>query len=211
MTELNTLIRTLSESAQAVKPSVRPLRLCLIWAAGTVAYIMFSAFLLGLRDDLLFRLQSPLYLLELALLAAVILSTFLAVALLSFPDLHQRRWLAWLPLPSAFMFIAVLFLGFQESLLPAGPAAPGMECLICISLLSLAPAVWIMAVLRSQASTHYHLAGGLALLAAAGIGGFILRLCEKTDAIIHIIQWHYLPLIGAVAAGLWLGRKFIKW
>lgn len=210
MTELDALIASLAESAQPVRPAPHPLRLCLRWSAGAFIYIALASLMLGWRADLAARLHSPLFLAELGLLAAVMVSTLLAAALLSFPDLHQKARLAWLPLPALALFAAFLFTSFTDS--PALPPPPhGMECLTCITLLATAPAAWVMHVLRRQASTHYRLAGSLALLASASIGGLTLRLSENTDSVAHLIQWHYLPLAGFGVAGLALGRKFLKW
>jgi hypothetical protein len=38
-----------------------------------------------------------------------------------------------------------------------------------------------------------------------------LRLHEMNDSIIHLIQWHYLPMLAFGLIGLWLGRVLLKW
>lgn len=43
------------------------------------------------------------------------------------------------------------------------------------------------------------------------MGALSLRLSEQTDSILHVIQWHYLPMIAVSLVGLWLGKTLLKW
>ena len=83
--------------------------------------------------------------------------------------------------------------------------------IIVIILVSLLPAAWTFYSLRKLASIHYRLAGGLALLSAASIGALWLRLYEVNDSIIHVVEWHYLPMLFIGFIGLWLGEIILKW
>jgi len=38
-----------------------------------------------------------------------------------------------------------------------------------------------------------------------------LRLYEQTDSIMHVIEWHYLPMIVFGIIGMWLGKTALKW
>jgi hypothetical protein len=51
-------------------------------------------------------------------------------------------------------------------------------------------------------STHYRLAGSVALLSAFSVGALWLRLHEANDSIVHVIEWHYLPILAIGIAGL---------
>ena len=53
--------------------------------------------------------------------------------------------------------------------------------------------------------------GCIALLFAFSIGAIWLRLYEQNDSIMHVIQWHYLPMIVFGIIGLWLGKLILKW
>jgi len=65
--------------------------------------------------------------------------------------------------------------------------------------------------MRKYASTHYRLAGSVALLSAFSVGAMWLRLHEVNDSIAHVIEWHYLPMLAIGLIGLWLGRVVLKW
>jgi hypothetical protein len=65
--------------------------------------------------------------------------------------------------------------------------------------------------MRKYASTHYRLAGSVALLFSFSVGALWLRLHEMTDSIVHVIEWHYLPMLVIGIVGLWLGQRLLKW
>ena len=85
------------------------------------------------------------------------------------------------------------------------------ECTFCIVLVALLPAAWYFLGIRRFASTRYRWAGSIVLLSALSIGALWLRLSEPNDSIVHVIQWHYLPMLGFGLAGLWLGKLILKW
>jgi hypothetical protein len=65
--------------------------------------------------------------------------------------------------------------------------------------------------MRKYASTHSYWAGSIALLFAFSVGALWLRLHEINDSILHVVEWHYLPMLGFGLAGLWLGKTLLKW
>ncbi|MDP1634786.1 MAG: NrsF family protein [Gallionellaceae bacterium] len=78
-------------------------------------------------------------------------------------------------------------------------------------MFSLLPAAWTFFSMRRFASTHYCWASSIALLSAFSVGALWLRLHELNDSIIHVIQWHYLPMLGIGLIGWWLGKRVLKW
>jgi hypothetical protein len=65
--------------------------------------------------------------------------------------------------------------------------------------------------MRNFASTHYRWAGSIAILSAFSVGALWLRLQEVNDSIVHVIEWHYLPMLAVGVVGLWLGKWLLKW
>jgi len=82
---------------------------------------------------------------------------------------------------------------------------------LSITLLALLPAVSIFFVMRKFASTHLYWSGGIAMLAAFSVGALWLRLYEQTDSIMHVIEWHYLPMVLIGLTGMVLGKLILKW
>lgn len=208
---LEQLVAELADDAAKVVPAPHPYLLSLKWMAAAAVYLAVSLALSGVRPDLLQALQHPWFIAELAVLLLVFIATSLSAALLSFPDLHQKQGLAFVPVwMFALLVLVILFAWYADS-----PSAPlpvhSVKCTIDIALLSLLPAVWTFYVMRRFASTHYHWAGSIALLSAFSVGALWLRLYEVNDSIIHVIQWHYLPMLGVALVGWLSGRAVLKW
>ncbi len=205
------LIASLSERMEPIKRPANPFALFLKWLAGSLAYMGMLLLFFGLRQNLLIKFHSPLFLAELGFLASIMITSALSAAILSFPDIYQKRWLVFTPVLPLLLFIATLFIAWQNDNPPAPLPPHGIECLACITMFSLLPAAFMLFILRKQASTHYAIAGSIALISAASVGCLTLRLSENTDSIPHLVEWHYLPMIGFGILGLWVGRKLLKW
>lgn len=211
MKDIDTLIATLAQEAAPLKPAPHPFVLFAQWLGGATAYIALTLLYSGLRPDLLARLHSPLYLLELVLLLGTIATASLSAALLAFPDMHQKRRMAFLPVLMFALLAVLIAISWQADSPPSPPPVHSVECLLYIAFLALLPAAWMFYSMRKFASTHHYLAGSIALLAAFSIGALSLRLSEQTDSILHVMQWHYLPMIAVSLIGLWLGKVLLKW
>jgi hypothetical protein len=211
MGNIEELIAKLAQDTAAVKPAPHPYMLSLKWMGGAAAYLLLSLMLSGLRPDLMLKLHEPWYAAEIAALVGIFVATSISAALLSFPDMHQMRRAAFAPVIMFALFVLVMFLAWQADTPPAPLPVHSFECTASITLFSLLPAVWTFFEMRKFASTHYHWAGCIALLFAFSIGAIWLRLYEQNDSIMHVIQWHYLPMIVFGIIGLWLGKLILKW
>ncbi len=211
MVNIEELIDTLAQDTTAVKPAPHPYLLSLKWMGWSVAYLLVSLMFMGLRPDMAIKLHEPWFVAEVMALGGIFIATSVSAALLSFPDMHQMRRLAFAPVMAFVLFVLVMFLAWQADNPPAPLPVHSFECTIGIALFSLLPTVWTLYAMRKFASTHYHWAGSTALLAAFSIGALWLRLYEINDSIMHVVEWHYLPMIAFGIAGFGLGRTFLKW
>jgi hypothetical protein len=211
MENIDDLINKLAQDAAPVKQASHPYMLSLKWMGAALAYLVFSLIFSGLRPDIGLKLQQPWFVIEMVMLASIFVATSLSAALLSFPDMHQMRRLVLAPVVTFALFVLVIFLAWQADSPPAPLPVHSFECTISITLVSLLPAVWTFYAMRKFASTHYHWAGSIALLSAFSVGALWLRLHEVNDSIMHVVEWHYLPMIACGILGLWLGKKILKW
>lgn len=211
MGNINELIDKLAQDGAAVKPAHHPVLLSLEWIAIAVFYVAIALMFSGFRADLMVKLRDTWFAAELAALVAIFIATSLSAALLSFPDLHQMRRAALAPALTFALFALVMFFAWRADSPPSLPPVHGIECTLSITLLAILPAAWIFYVMRKFASTHPYRAGSIALLAAFSVGALWLRLYEQTDSIMHVIEWHYLPMILIGMAGMWLGKVVLKW
>ncbi len=211
MENIDELISKLAQDTATVKRVPHPFMLSIEWMVVAVFYLAVSLMISGARHDLLPKLHDPWFAAEIAALVGIFISTSLSAALLSYPDLHQKRRIALAPVAAFALFVLVVFFAWRADNPPAPLPVHSFECTLSITLLSLLPAAWIFYVMRRFASTHTHWAGGIAFLFAFSIGALWLRLYEQNDSIMHVIQWHYLPMIGFGIIGMWLGKVVLKW
>jgi len=211
MDNIEQLVASLSKEASAVKPAPHPFMLSLRWTIAAAIYLAVSLAISGLRPEFLEKLHNPWLLAELAALLGLFIVTTLSAALLAFPDLHQKRVLAFAPIVPALIFLIVILLAWRADNPPAPLPVHSFECTLSITLMTLLPAVWTFYSMRKFASTHYRLAGSVALLSAFSVGALWLRLHEANDSILHVVEWHYLPMLGIGLLGLWLGKVLLKW
>jgi hypothetical protein len=210
MNDIEQLVESLAAEA-AVQPAPSPFRLSLKWMAAATAYLAVSLAVSGLRPDLLQALQQPWFTFELCALLLILITTSLSAALLAFPDLHQKRMLASAPLGAFALFLLTMLGAWSADNPPAPLPLHSFECTLSITLVSLLPTAWTLYMMRQYASTHPRLAGSIALLSAFSVGALWLRLHEINDSILHLMQWHYLPMAAFGLLGLWLGKILLKW
>jgi hypothetical protein len=222
MASVDELITSLTETAAPTRPAAGPFILFLRWSAYAVLYIAILLFFFGFRDDIRDQLNyNSLFRFEIGALASLLIASLLSASTLSFPDMHQKELIVWLPVLPLLCFIDVLYASWLIEVQSTPwmgdtrPRAPlpdhDIICLLCITLFSVLPAAVMIRALRQQATTHYYAAGGIALLASSSLGCLTLRLSEKTNSIPHLVEWHYLPMAGFSLLGLWLGRRYLKW
>lgn len=211
MGKIEELVDRLAQDAVPVKPAPHPFMLSLAWVAGAAVYLVLSLWVSGLRPDLMQKFHEPWFVAELVLLALIFIATSLSAAVLVFPDLHQMRRLALAPAGLFALFMAIMFLAWRADVPPAPLPVHSFRCTVYILLFSLLPAAWTFYSMRKFASTHYRWAGGIALLSAFSIGALWMRLHELNDSVIHVIEWHYLPMLGIGFVGWWLGKRLLKW
>lgn len=211
MSNIDDLVGRLAQDMGVVKPAPHPYILCLKWMVAAAIYLAVSLAFSGLRPDFMLRISNPWYVAELAALLGVFIVTALSAALLAFPDMHQKPRLVFASALPFIMFLGILFFAWSADSPPAPLPVHGIECTHSIALMTLLPALWAFYSLRKYASTHYRLVGSIALLSAFSVGALWLRLYEANDSILHVIEWHYLPMLAIGLVGLWLGKVVLKW
>lgn len=211
MTNIDDLVARLAQDAAAVKPAPHPFILGLQWVGAAAIYLAIAFVFFDPRPDLFEKFHSPWFAAEIATLLTILVVTSLSAALLAFPDLYQKRRLAFAPILPFVLLLFVMYFSWHADSPPAPPPLHSVECTMSITLMSLLPAVWTFYFMRKYASTHYRLAGSIALLSSFSIGALWLRLLEETDSIAHVIVWHYLPMLFIGMIGWWLGTKLLRW
>ncbi len=211
MKDFDQLIAQLADDAPTIKPAPHPYSLSLKWIGAATLYIAVSLTVSGVRPDWRQAFTQPWFVAEVATLLVLFIATSLSAALLSFPDLHQKRTLAFAPLWILGLFLVLMLLSWSADNPPAALPEHSFQCTLCIILVALLPTGWTFYAMRNFASTHYRWAGSIAILSAFSVGALWLRLQEVNDSIVHVIEWHYLPMLAVGVVGLWLGKWLLKW
>jgi hypothetical protein len=211
MNNLDSLVESLAADVKPVKRLLSPLQLTLLWSAAAIIYLVVTLLLTGFRADIAQSLRNVWFNMELLALLLLFVSATLSAAVLAFPDLYQRRALAWAPVVTLLLFIAVMVGAWLADSPPSPKPVHSIECTASITLTALLPALWTFLSLRRYASTHSQWAGSVALLSAFSVGAIWLRLHEETDSIAHEVVWHYLPMLAIGLIGFWLGKRLLKW
>jgi len=214
MPKIDQTIETILADAKPVSPVARPEITFFIWCGITlVATLILMAFS-GFRPDLSQQVHTPLFVFEVVSLLLLIASTALVAIWLSFPDLHQKPWVVFLPLIPVGLYVGCILYGVMnpemETVLPED-AGNGINCVLCITMYSLIPGFWMFRTLRRHATTRPMLAGALSLLASASIGLLALKFLEGNDSILHLVEWHLIPIVLFGVLGAFIGKKFLRW
>ena len=211
MENIDDLVARLAQDVSTVKPVLHPFILSLKLIGDAMIYLVVLLALSGLRPDWPVKFHNPWFVAEITALLGTFLSTVLSATLLGFPDQYQKRNLVWVPIWVFVLFLLILFCAWRADSPPAPLPIHSFECTLGIMLIALLPSMWTFYTMRKYASTHYRLAGSVALLSSFSVGALWLRLHEMTDSIVHVVEWHYLPMLAIGIAGLWLGKYLLKW
>ena len=179
-----------------------------------VIYAVAASLFVGRRPDLVFQVERPFYLLELALLLLIAFTSLRAALFLSYPDNYQQKRVGVLPLISVIELVGLIGL---QMLMPADTrmqlplGGNGMDCATCICVFAIFPSALLFALLRKGATTHPLRAGLFIALSTASIGCLVLRLAEPNDSLIHVLQWHYLTTFLFALFGVFIGKIALRW
>lgn len=209
-TSTDTLIAQLAATPAPKPPALRPigLTICAAILLGLLAFWL----LLGFRADLGAALMAPVTLAKSVLplmLAALALPLVLRAAR---PGARLALWPLWLPIGLAGLLLAARLMA-----VPAPQIGPEMlgqtaaACLLSVTLLSVAPMIAGVMMLRPWASTRPVLSGALiGLVSGAGAAaGYALHCTE--DSPLFFVTWYGLAIALATGLGALLGHRYLRW
>ena len=209
----------IAQLAQDTKPAKRPLHpgiLMMLLLGVLFVYSIGAQVYLGLRPDLINRLTDFWFEAETVTLWFLIITSAFASITAMAPDAYQKP--VRLQMPYVVFGVLIIILGYQmifvqdtTNLLAEMMDTSGMECGICIALVSILPSAFVFALIKRGATVRPFMAGSYAVFTATGIGCLALRLAEPNDSLIHLIQWHYLPTLLFAILGAYFGKWFLKW
>jgi hypothetical protein len=180
---------------------------CLISAAILVTVI-------GIRPHIVEALQSIRVAFKVALTMLTFGFAYRVVTNIGKPGVALKPCLAMLAIPLCLIVAAVIL---ELFVLPADLWRQNLvgryssACLFYIPLLSLAPLICFVWVLRRGAPDHAGMAGAAAGLAAGGLGAAIYAWHCPDDSPLFLATWYVLAIVGVTICGYLAGRRWLSW
>jgi len=206
------LIAALAADRQRHPPVAKMLAAALI-GAGAVSIAIY-AIAIGPRPDLMAMLATPRVLFKLSWTAALALAASAAFLRFAAPG----RRIAGTLVALAGVFAALgLAVGVELSVLPPdlwATRAHGHNatwCLRLIPVLSLAPLIAALFVLRRAAPTRPAWAGAAAGLLAGALGAVLYATHCPDDSPLFVASWYGIAILGMTLLGSGLGARFLRW
>ncbi len=208
------LIRMLATGAGAVEPNAVAHRYSSAIGWGALAALLLMMSLLGLRPDLGYAMQLPMFWVKLAFAGSLSALSVLAAVRLSRPGVR----LAWLPVALA----APLFALWALAAIVLGRAEPALRgqlffgqtwksCPFLIAMLSVPLFIGCLWAMKGLAPTRLRLAGAAAGLAAGTSGAVVYCLhCPEMEAP-FLGFWYVLGMLIPAAAGALVGPSVLRW
>jgi hypothetical protein len=207
------LLEAIEQDASPVRPLLKPWMRTWLWLAAGGAYLAAVVAMMGLRQDIVAKLDDGRYLVE----QAASLLTALAAAAAAFASVipGASRKVLILPLLFAAVWLASLGHGCFADWLNAGSSGIVIKsdwmCFPAIVVAGAGPVVLMIWLLKRGAPLTPHLSVALAGLGAAGLGNFGLRLFHVEDAAIMVLIWQFGSVAVLTAFAGYLGGRVLPW
>lgn len=208
--DIDELIGSLSEDLKPVEPMMHPALRVLPWVLLSAFYIGAVIFYMGVRPDLPEKLEDTTYLMDLALMGFVAISSALCSGWLCVPDMRGHKWIIGIPFTFFFVF------GVWTSLIVMrdGMNMPHLHWDHCFEdgmWMTVMPAAALIFLTQRGATTRPFLMMLMNILSISALGYVGLRVTCVIDTVGHAFFMHVLPF---VALGTLLGlfaRKVYRW
>jgi hypothetical protein len=211
--DTETLIRSLAEKVEPVRPLRSPWRRTASWAAMAAVYLVVLVAVMSPRSDLSVRMQEPAFLLE----QTAALLTGLAAAVAAFMTVvpGARPTMALLPLAPLSLWLGTVTVGVVQEYSLAGGGLLAWRadwgCVVTVLVGAAVPGVAMVRMLRSGVPLTPRLSALLGGLAAAGFGNLGVCLFHPHSSSLIVLFWHCGTVLAlAVLAGV-AGTRLLRW
>lgn len=214
MSKLDQTIDNLVNDVKPIKIVASPMSAFSLWFVATLLSSALYLTLVPHRSDIQTQMQSPLFWSESALLLAMIVTMGFSAIWLAYPDLRQKKWVLFMPLPCIATYVGLIVWRSLQNDMPSAAqesVGNGIDCVRCIVVNSIVPGLRMFFYLRRCATTHPILAGGIGLLTSACVGVLILKFVEPNDSVLHLLAWRVTPTLLLGMVGAVIGKKYFFW
>ena len=208
---LDTLINDLSDDLSCVTPCKHPLALMFIWITIALTFVASTVIFMGLRPDIITKVNDSIFLLEISLSAAIALSAGASAFYLRVPDRCGAKWVGIVPYTLFSVFISWTII----QIIAEGIHMPDFHWVHCASdsgiFVSIPLAVLTFITAKRSATTKRFTMMAMQAMAVGGLGYIALRLTCIMDTMGHDLVYHMLPfLVLGIIVGL-IAHRLYRW
>lgn len=212
MTEENktdNLIDELCGDLETVKPSGLYKHMVL-WLGLAVVYVAIIVFSMGLKVDLSQKLSDAAFLFEMAMAIALLITSALASAFLSYPDEMQKGWVKVVATTLFSAFVLWIVVNAYEEGFSFDAFALG-SCYRSL-LVEALPFITIIVLTIKGRSTKPYWLMTMNVFAVTALGWIGLRVtCSMYDSMLYGFFHYLLPFAILSTAVGFFARKIFKW
>ena len=167
--------------------------------------------LVGLREDWMILWQKPGLLLQnIFILVGIIISGAFAIKLSTPGEVKQKKNERLLYILSGSWALVLFFIGLTEGGSLAEIKNIALLCGVDILVIGLIPGIALFFFMSQGVILNRKLAAVTGVVASLGVGAFAVQYTCHNDDPIHVLVWHFLPLVILVLIGGKFGKKFFK-
>ncbi len=202
------LIEKLIQTNRPVKRLTTPVLSFLKWAFVSMLCMGVGVSLFGLISDLESVVFQNGFTFQFLCSLMLALMSALSAFILSVPD-EEKTWVNILPLATLALWLLSISQSFYFNEIIKGGI--GVNCVRDIVVLSIVPAALLFAMLRRAAPLNKGKVGTFAALSVASLGALGTQFICHNDDPLHLILWHYLPVLFIGFSGFFLGKFLLNW
>jgi len=209
------MIKKIASSAKPIKKLGTPLIRFLKFIVAAALCVGVGIAVGGFRHDIGTKLSEPMFILEALIILFLVISSAAAALVISMPNTKQSLWAKRFPFVPLLVWLGFLafelFFVYRDMGMDGFMIDYGMMCVRDILLLAVVPGLVLFFMIQKAAPTKLGLVGVLILLAVAALGAMGTQfMCSISDPL-HILLWHFVPVLSLGGIGLFLGRMILRW
>jgi hypothetical protein len=206
--DTNHLIDRLVADSGPVQRVSHPLWGLLRWSACSLLCVAVGVAFIGVREDWVEKVRETEVVFGVFVCFILALFSAASAFLLSIPDRSRRiTWI--LPLITALAWAILLILRWNTEAVAFVPGL-GVDCVESTLGLSIVPGALLFWFINRGAALRRKQVALFASLGAAAFGGVGTMLVCSDDGPVHLILWHFLPILVIAGLGFWFGSRFIR-
>lgn len=201
-------IHEIAEGSRPVRQLDSPVVRFVRWSLISFLCLGVGLAVFGVRPDLESVVQTPSFFLQGFFALSLAVLSALSAFILSVPD-KRKPWLHIVPGTTLVLWLGVIVQVFITSNGIHGGL--GLSCIRDIVVLGLLPGAFLFLMIGKAAPLKIGRVGLLAGLSVAALGALGTQFICRNDDPLHILLWHYVPVLLLGGIGFFLGRLILKW